>query len=271
MKLDWKFIVGLLIALAGVVVPIWLWQMDRGAHSLKLQLVSSVSLSVEKKIAIPELKISLDGKEIENPVLSVLELINNGSKPIPSADFESPISLMIDSGAHIIKARVIEATPKDLNVTLDTTSSAIKISPMLLNPGDKISLSVLTAGPDGVQFFPQSRIAGISKINYQNQTERRPRWIVGGFFVFVGVIGIVLYFLAALALIWPNTFLVSRPLAALTTGVAVFSGTQFLTQGFQFWLVEPRVYLLGGIVTVISIFMYPFHKLIRQRVKSGIA
>lgn len=271
MKLDWKFIVGLLIAIAGVLAPIWLWQLDRRAHSLKLRLVSSVSLSVEKKIAIPELKISLDGKEIENPVLSVVELLNNGSKPIASADFESPIELKVDSGVLVIKARVTEVSPEDLHVTLDTTSSAIKISPMLLNPGDKISLSVLTAGPDGVQFSPQSRIAGISKISYQNQTERRPRWIAGAFFTSLGVIGIALYFLATSAVIWPNTFLVSRPLAALTTGVAVFSGIEFLTQGLQFWLIEPRFYLMGGIVTVIAIFMYPFHRLTRQRAKSGSA
>lgn len=81
MRFDWKFWIPLIVALASVIVPVWLWQADLTAHSLHFKKISQTSLQPPATAKALDLKISVGGAELPTPYLTVFELINDGAKP----------------------------------------------------------------------------------------------------------------------------------------------------------------------------------------------
>ena len=169
MKFEWKFYVTLLATLSGVVVPIWLWQADVGGKSLAITLISSVELQVAEHSSIPDLQVTIGGTAIKSPVLSTIEVSNDGSKPVPASDYEGAIEIGTTKNSKIIRANVSSTYPDKLPVHLETTSQSIKIYPLLLNPGDKIKISIISSG-NLPALTSLSRIAGISAIKYIDET-----------------------------------------------------------------------------------------------------
>jgi hypothetical protein len=166
MRTDWKYSAALIAAILGVVVPVGLWQWDLRAKSLAVSLLSSVELQTPASISMPDLKLTIAGEAIDSPVLSTVELTNDGAKPIASADFESPLELQFGPSAKVLRARVASTEPPELNPQIEVTTQAKRIRPMLLNPGDKLSLTILTTGPVPV-VSPRARIAGVSSVRFK--------------------------------------------------------------------------------------------------------
>lgn len=164
---DWKFaaatIIGVVGLLIGGAVPFILWKMDLQSKSLSLRIFSSVAIQSTAP-SIEGIQIFIEGQKIENPFLTTLELLNDGDKPISAADFESPITLIEDQAIKIVRVQTAELKPAGLPVAITSSSSALRIAPLLLNPGDSIKLVVITSG-GGPKFQPIARIAGISQIS----------------------------------------------------------------------------------------------------------
>jgi hypothetical protein len=160
---DWKFSLSLFIALAGVVIPIWLWQVDLDAKNLSLKIVSTTSLSPNGSASMEGVRVTLDDKSLEIPYVSVLEIENTGSRPITQSDFESPISLSVSPPATVVKAQIKDTNPVDLKPTISVSNAQILLNPLLLNPKDRFQITILTAGalPD---FAVRSRVAGVSTV-----------------------------------------------------------------------------------------------------------
>lgn len=180
----------LLVTLASVIVPWWLWHADQTSHSLHFQLVSQTSLQPDETDTLSGLKLSLDGVDLQAPYLSVFELINDGSKPVTTSDFESPIELSTSSDSIIARAQVTKAIPKDLKAELVTDKQSIKIKPLLLNPKDALTLAVITSGKRP-QFSTRARIAGITsvplemRVTQTNQTATKWLLLLLGFLLFI--------------------------------------------------------------------------------------
>jgi len=192
-KFDWKYLLGLLVAVAGVGVAVW---PELKPHSLKLRVVSQTALQPQEMRAMTDLnlKITVDGVELKSPYLSVLELMNDGTKSIAAGDFESPLELRVeqnllrglfsftvpDKGRFkfgeppaVVRAAVSGKSPPDLEPVLVSDAKVIKLKPLLLNPKDTITLSIITSGglPD---FKPRARIAGVSAIPVEDATRPTP-------------------------------------------------------------------------------------------------
>lgn len=193
MNFDWKFFVTLLATVAGLAVPVWLWQFDLNAKSLTVRIVSSVPLQSPSANSIPDLQISIEGEPVDNPVISTLEIANDGAKPIPTSDFESDIELQISEVSKIIRAKVAEVEPEDLKATVSVDGQSVRLKPLLLNPNDKVTLSVLTSGAIP-EFSPRARIAGVPSIKFDGHKGIVGKWneiLLNGI---ASLTGLVLYF-----------------------------------------------------------------------------
>lgn len=172
--LNWSSIT-LLATVAGIVVPIWIWRADLTSKSLEFRVASQASLEPAKSGDIKGLKITLDSAPLDRPYLTVVELTNDGSKPIPSSEFEGPIEVRVSGGAKVVRAQLVSANPKSLEAKVATTENSIAVAPLLLNPEDKLTISILTSGGPP-SFLPRARIAGVAEIKLDDSQGKIPAW-----------------------------------------------------------------------------------------------
>ncbi|MEO8390546.1 hypothetical protein [Polaromonas sp.] len=160
---DWKFWVVLVATLAGVLIPVWLWRADLEARSLHIRKLSQTSLQPPDTAKALDLQVSLAGVELQTPYLTVFELVNDGARPIPATDFESPLEITSANKAEIVRSSVTNAKPADITPSLSVVAGTLKIMPMLMNPGDSVTIAVLTTKEEPF-FVSKARIAGVRAV-----------------------------------------------------------------------------------------------------------
>lgn len=164
--LDWKFLLTFSVTIIGIVVPL-VWQSDLSSKGMELRLNSSTSL--EPASQIHDLQLVLDGKKLDSPYSSSLDLVNTGSKAVLSKDFDKPIEIVLEDGAQVITARITGTSPSEMPVEISTTEHVVRIAPHLSNSGDSVSLSIITSGEKPV-YSVRARIAGIQHVTYADLT-----------------------------------------------------------------------------------------------------
>lgn len=169
----------LLVTVVGIVIPIWIWRADQTSKALEFRVVSQASLEPAKSGDIKGLQITLDSAPLDRPYLTVVELLNDGSKPIPSSEFEGPVEVRLSDGTKVVRAQLVSSKPKSLEARLTFTENSVAVAPLLLNPEDKLTISILTSG--GMpSFSPRARIAGIAEIKLDDSQGKSPTWMFGG-------------------------------------------------------------------------------------------
>lgn len=179
---DWKFIGTIFFAVAiGALTPYIQGFYDLQAKSLRVNVVDSIGIDPPSAKLVPGLQLTLNGEVINSPVVTVLELANDGAKPVLTGDFEGPIKLTIENEAKLLEARIGGATPQSLTTGLEFDSKTIQLQPLLLNPKDSIFLTLLTSGEEP-KFVAQARIAGVSSIKFEridnNPKRTKTGWIL---------------------------------------------------------------------------------------------
>lgn len=164
--LDWKFLLTFSVTVIGIVVPL-VWQSNLSSKGMELRLNSSTSL--EPASQIHDLQLVLDGKKLDSPYSSSLDLVNTGSKAVLSKDFDKPIEIVLEDGAQLITARITGTSPIEMPVEISTTEHVVRIAPHLSNSGDSISLNIITSGKKPA-YSVRARIAGIQHVNYADLT-----------------------------------------------------------------------------------------------------
>lgn len=202
---DWKFAASTLIAvaalLAGSLIPYFLWKMDLQSKSISLKVLSSVEIQPTSTV-IDGLKMTFEGKEINHPTLTTLEITNDGAKPIPATDFESPVTLFSDPNTEIIRVQIAEKKPAELPAQIKNDQNAVVLSPLLLNPADSIKIVLITTGASPV-FKPSARIAGVTEIAVKN-AQSRP--LPKRAFLIIVIIGCyIIYMLSAFHYFFPRS------------------------------------------------------------------
>jgi hypothetical protein len=181
----------------GIAVPIWLWQADLAARSLALSVVQTIPLQPTGTSAPGKLEVSIDGQLLATPHLSLIEIENTGKRPIAATDFDGPIEIRVASGQSIARARVAEAIPSDLEAKLVAEQEKISVFPLLLNPGDRMRIAIVTSGPPP-KYSSRVRIAGVTSaaINDVSNQKRSP-----GLQLTIGIYGFALL-VASMLFIW---------------------------------------------------------------------
>lgn len=162
-KIDWKFWVVLLATLAGVFGPLWLWRFDLNARELSVELQSSSSLTPAPLVKGLSLQILVAGQPLTDAYASTLIVKNSGAKPILASDFEGPLDIASNGRTTLLWAQVSQTKPKSLTPVVSIEKNKVRLQPLLLNPGDSISLYLLNS--DGKPAFSAAaRVAGISDV-----------------------------------------------------------------------------------------------------------
>lgn len=223
MKLDWKFALPLLFTVAGVAVPVWLWQADQSSKSLSIKLATKISLQPKEQDTIAGIEILVDGARLEHPHLVVFEIRNDGSKPIPAADFESPVRIQLVSETSLARANVSGKAPKDIEATLLNERQGMALKPTLLNPGDTISITAITSGAPPI-FESKARVVGISNVVLEDGTAKRQNRIIVALLLFGSMLSLVSFSLMSDFIIKPNGIFLRRRAAAFVGIIAAFPG-----------------------------------------------
>lgn len=231
LRFDWKFWVVLVATVAGVLVPVWLWRADLDARSVHIRKLSQTSLQPPESAKALDLRVTVAGAELEFPYLTVFELVNDGARPVIPSDFETPIEITSKNKAEIVRTSVTGTTPADLLPSLSVEGGVVKIKPMLLNPGDSVTIAVLTTREDPV-FGSRARIAGIRTVPIVD-TQRKV--ISTARMSFVVAAGLLCLVAANLVLDgWPTKGVKLRPRAAFVVFlVAMFGAALFVTEGLD--------------------------------------
>lgn len=164
LRFDWKFFLTLAITIASVAVPVWLWQIDLSSKTLSLTVKSTVELQPKGIDSLDGIQLSVDGKALEAPYVSVLEFSNSGSRPIVTSDFEGPIRISTENPSKLVKVRITSSNPPSLEPALSLADGVFLLQPLLLNPGDTIRITVVAAGAKPV-FTARARVAGVTEIS----------------------------------------------------------------------------------------------------------
>lgn len=242
--LNWTSVT-FMATIVGLVIPIWLWRADLNAKSLAFQLASQVSLTAETAGSIKGLEVLMDGVKVQSPVLSVVVLTNDGKKPLPTADFEVPVELRIQEQSSIVRAEVVSTQPKDIEANITWDKKMIRFTPVLLNPEESITVSILTEGAKPA-FTPRARIIGVSIVEFSDTTKKPPAWQRSVAFLFASILFFAVSDIADVQF-WggPKGIYVRRRAALLIkvlagiTGIAAFLAffqmSDLVGTGTMFW------------------------------------
>lgn len=146
------------------------WFAVRAKKELSYEIVSSTPLATLSEDAGDELKILYNNEEVRDVTSLVVRIKNTGKVPILSADYEQPIEIILDG--LILRSRVVETYTNPLLPTIfssedksppDTYPGRLYISPILINQGESITVSLLlTDYKDDLTI--NTRVAGITEV-----------------------------------------------------------------------------------------------------------
>jgi hypothetical protein len=171
---DPKYWLMLAVAVASLLVPIWLWRADLASKSLDATIISVASLKPTLQgVSSSTIDVVIDGQAIIDPFVTVLELRNSGSRPILQSDFESPLQISLPDDVTLARAYVTLTEPRSIRPQVTPAKKSLSIAPLLLNPSDTVRLTIVTSGGKP-EFSAQARIAGIDDVVARNTTSDIP-------------------------------------------------------------------------------------------------
>lgn len=162
----YKWIISIILAFLGVVIPIALYFTSIPERSIVFEVVSKTDL-VGSLDGIDELKITIKEKQVKEAVLYLVKLKNTGTEPITVSDFEKPILIKLDD--EIFSAKTKEKIPENLSLEYSIEGESVIVKPFLFNSDEEFSLEILSPSKN----YPtvDYRIAGISEIKESYPSE----------------------------------------------------------------------------------------------------
>ncbi len=164
----WQF-VGAVLAVLAIIISIALFFFQRKNKTLAYEIISRTAvLSASEEIA-GKLQILFQGEPVRKVHLLVLRLTNNGNVPITSADYEREISFTFSDCEKILSAEISEIMPQQLQAEISVKDKGITIKPLLLNPGDSITLKTLISGFEN-SIDIDGRVVGVKAIEKKTES-----------------------------------------------------------------------------------------------------
>ncbi|MDB5776330.1 MAG: hypothetical protein JWP38_2463 [Herbaspirillum sp.] len=166
---SWTF-VGVVLAIAALLVTIYGIKKQIAKKSLIYTVGDQYPLYLlydEKNHT--RVKVLFDEIEVKKPITIDLRLKNLGNMPINEADFAGPIKILFSSPVRIVSSQIIDVKPGNLPVIESPigpgSEYGIQLAPLLLNPGDSISIRFLYEDDGTIpELSVSARISGISEV-----------------------------------------------------------------------------------------------------------
>lgn len=158
------------LAAVTIGITIWLYRRQRSRKSLSYS-VSVTPLVNVHSAAQDRIKIFYGEEQIKQMHLLEARIENTGNVPILSSDFEQPISFDLGRRARALTAEVSDLQPPELKLEVNLDGQEIQLAPLLLNPGDSLTIKSFVRDLSG-KVQCHSRIIGVSKmVDAQAQRE----------------------------------------------------------------------------------------------------
>jgi hypothetical protein len=147
---------------------------------------------------------------------------------------------------------------------LVTATQSVQLRPLLLNPGDTLTLAIITSG-GAPRFIPKARIAGVTKVLLNDVSKGKAGWKRASIYFAVALLAFVLYFMYGAAIIRPSAVFVTRPLAILSMLSCGIASSFALGKGYQALGIELNVYtaswaLLPGVIIGVVVYVHLLQK-----------
>ncbi|ENM5875916.1 hypothetical protein NTE03_003888 [Vibrio mimicus] len=190
-------IVTLLLAVLGVVAPIS-WDYYSGQKSITLTAISQNNV-ISPSISVEGLEIKYKGTPLTILSRSTFLIENTGSKSLLQSDVVSPIEIAVAEDVTVFDAMVESKQPENLDIVLSQKANSVFVSFTLLNPGDRVLVSLLTDSKT-LKFNAAARIAGVKELIVLDKPPKTlTKWAIvwipvaafSGFLILVSIVGFV--------------------------------------------------------------------------------
>ena len=180
------------IPILGLILTIWGIFFTGTEKNLSYQIVSEIEFKSEGLDNWKEFSISYKGVKIENGGITTILIVNSGDTPIYPNEYDGPIKLEAVESSKFVDAKIISLSPKNLKPIISVKEKVLSINPLLLNPGDEITLQMVLGeglGPLKVS----ARIGGIHKVSDLDHSRKRNIETISWLYVLYGLLGFTVY------------------------------------------------------------------------------
>jgi uncharacterized membrane protein YqjE len=179
----WQFIINATIAMLAIivaaVVALYVYRKQSRKKALTYQVLANVPfLNPEMKDSLVQqnLRLILFDRQVQNAHLLIIDFENTGTKEIKTDDFETDLKLKFNKQTEILLAETVESTPENLPVKIEYKENIVFIKPLLLNPKDKFTVTILVSSLNS-DFETDVRIAGVNKLDKYDELSARKAYI----------------------------------------------------------------------------------------------
>lgn len=221
----WQF-AGALLSAVAIVVTVWIAWSQRRNKRLTYRMRTSQLVSVDAQIH-DRIKITYEEQPIVDVRLAELSFKSAGNIPIVPSDFVKPLQCDFGASSRVLTAEITATEPEDLGAVIrwhgdgtDITDTArVEVEPLLLNPGDGVSIRCLVT--DSTGFDVVGRISGVKTIE-REQVQRNWRPFL---------IGMLAGLLPNIIAYWVGNTLRTEWLPTLVSGLMLAFSAGWLARG----------------------------------------
>jgi hypothetical protein len=206
-------LIGIIVSILAIAISVIIAVFQKKAKRLSYRIFAENKLLTTREITEGKVKVSYEGSEVNDIVLLVLCILNNGDLPIARDDFDSSIVISFAEDCKILSLQVIKTVPKSLRVKTNLQNNNIVIDPLLLNSRDALYLKILLSKVDH-GFNINARIKGIRCISKMFK-------INAGYEVSVRIFNWIIYISGLMS--WAGIYLFPRPLTPVTRNIGIYS------------------------------------------------
>ena len=138
-SLDLKATIAIIALILTLIIALY-FQWWRNRKNLSYEILSDTALLTSDEKIREKIQILYEGTPVKDVRLFILKIINNGSQPIKSDDFEKPLSFVFSEDAQILSIETVSVNPDNLDVSVTSQLNKLSIAPILLNSGDFFQL-----------------------------------------------------------------------------------------------------------------------------------
>jgi len=146
-----------------------IYNRTRPVKRLVVKIIAIIPVVDVNPEASGDITIFYKGQLVENVALVQIQLSNTGNQPILPSDFIEPISFQFQSDAEIADVSVTDSNPPNIGMVISKTSDyQAEVTPVLLNPGDTVTIRFAMVANERYAFNlgteVRGRIVGIKSI-----------------------------------------------------------------------------------------------------------
>lgn len=225
--------------LLGPATAVVLFALTITSKELSFGLVTRSSLVDISQPSLSGFVLAFQGEPLDRADSLTVRFANSGDTPIEPGDFEDRMTIDLTPSSRVLSATLEQSNPDGVKPTLSVDGHQLFIEPLLLNPGDTFSVTLVVAGDSGDPTL-NARISGVSRVRTL-ASERDLQVSVGLLLAGAGVLALLGYFylggLTAVSRSSGEPFIIGTPNydgAPLEIAFAISAGVALLLS--LFWI-----------------------------------